>query len=222
MRKDKLITIAICLAFIVFSGIFYIKSGQSGEKISLIKNSERYTDDNNITDDIYIGGTADNTINGSDDSASSRHTENYDSGIKNTAVYICGAVKHPGVYDFTDGARLCDAVKAAGGFKKSASRTSVNLARLLVDGEQIIIPTKKQAASSEKASFEAAFPDKGLVNLNTASKEELMSLSGIGESKADAIMEYRSSNRFNSIEDIMNVTGIKDGLFNQIKNNITV
>lgn len=206
MEKNKLITVAICCVFIVFSGVFYIKMNTGGTELNFIKNSEQ--DVSGIT-------------------MAPQETEAFKEQEKDIAVYICGAVKHPGVYSFATGKRLCDAVKAAGGFKKSAARSAINLARLLVDSEQIIIPTKKQINTGNNTnlenSYEVASGDNdGLVNINTASKEELMTLSGIGESKADAVIKYRSSNKFNSIEDIKNVAGIKDGVFNQIKDQITV
>lgn len=206
MEKNKLITVVICCVFIVFSGIFYIKTGTGGRELNFIKDNEQ---------DMYSTTQAPHKI------------ETFKEQKEYIAVYICGAVRHPGVYNFVMGKRLCDAVKAAGGFKKSAARSAVNLAKRLVDSEQIIIPTKKQITSDSDKSLESSYEvvpsDKdGLVNINTASKEELMTLSGIGESKADAVIKYRLSNKFNSIEDIKNVAGIKDGVFNQIKDQITV
>ncbi len=211
MEKNKLITIAVCFVFIVFSGILYIKSSTGGEELSFIKNTEESTNIANIEDSVS--------------------NSEIPAVTENIAVYICGAVKHPGVYSFVMGQRLYDAVKAAGGFKKSAARSAVNLARRLSDSEQIVIPTKKQAASVKNKNPDISKDDgiktvssneNPLININTASKEELMTLNGIGESKADAVIKYRSSNQFNSIEDIKNVTGIKDGVFNQIRNQITV
>ena len=156
-------------------------------------------------------------------------------------VYICGAVKHPGVYKFTAGSRVNDAVNAASGFKKGAARTAINQARVLEDGEQITIPTLKQVKRKQlsKTTDGDNFQDKTtdnentdsseresqdtLININTASAGELTSLSGIGQSRADAIIEYRQSNgKFQSIEDIMKIPGIKQGIFNKIKNKISV
>lgn len=220
MGKNRLVTITICLVFIVFSGIFYFKSGADGTKGNFVKN----TGENPVMpgQSPFPGnvGVDGQQATGRDSTASPDRI----------AVYICGAVKHPGVYSFTKGRRLCDAVKKAGGFKKSAARTAVNLAQLLNDSEQIIIPTKKEAASGKNKTDKGTEGEaslngngrNGLVNINTASKEELMTLPGIGGSKADAVIEYRLSDRFNTIEDIKNVTGIKDGVFNQIKDKITV
>lgn len=204
MEKNKLITVVICCVFIVFSGIFYIKTGTGGNESNFIKSTEE-------------------NISTKDSEQDETPQEQEIEDLQEIAVYICGAVKHPGVYSFVTGKRLCDAIKAAGGFKKSAARSAVNLARRLSDSEQIIIPTKKQAASSKNKNPDSSYETvPSLVNINTASKEELMTLPGIGESKAAAVIEYRLSNKFNSIEDIKNVVGIKDGVFSQIKDQITV
>ncbi len=148
-------------------------------------------------------------------------------------VYICGEVSVPGVYVLKSGARLCDAVEAAGGMTDNASRTYWNLARVLEDGEMIYVPTIEEAAErdfSELASSEedsgqepGGISEDGRVNINTATEEQLMTVPGIGEAKAKSIIAYREENgSFNSIEDIVNVSGIKDGLFQQIKDYITV
>jgi competence protein ComEA len=137
-------------------------------------------------------------------------------------VYVCGAVKHPGVYTFEEGQRVCDAIEAAGGMKKKAAAEALNLARELVDGEQIIVPTKKEQADITEAAAEGAATS-GKVNINTASKEELMTLSGIGEAKAQSILSYREKNgQFSSIEDIMKIDGIKEGVFSKIEDSICI
>ena len=152
------------------------------------------------------------------------------------AVFLCGAVKRPGVYKLPAGSRVCDAVKAAGGLKSTASHTAVNQARELSDGEQIEFPTKKQnkKKASEKDGDKKEKTSLGtnasqsdgasvLVNINTADLAELMTLSGIGESRAESIITYREEHGFfKEIKDIMNVTGIKDGIYQKIKDYITV
>lgn len=152
-----------------------------------------------------------------------------DSENSKVIVYICGAVKKPGVYEFETDSRVCDAVKAARGFKKGAAKTAVNQARTLVDGEQINIPTLKQYKKkysnkvTQQTDSESEPEKDGLVNINTASAGELTSLSGIGQSRADAIIEYRETNgTFKDISDIMKISGIKEGIFNKIKNKICV
>ncbi len=133
-------------------------------------------------------------------------------------VYVCGAVNNAGVYKIAGGSRLYEAVELAGGFTDDADEACLNLAREVKDGEQIIIRTVEEA----QAAQEAACGD-GLVNINTASAAELTTISGIGESRAQAIIAYREANGgFGSIEDIKKVEGIKDGLFAKIKDKITV
>lgn len=138
-------------------------------------------------------------------------------------VYVCGAVNAPGVYSMDSTSRVCDAVEMAGGMTADASAESVNQARLVVDGEQIYIPTEEEAAAGggHPAVSQGAAEKK--VNINTAGEEELMTLTGIGEAKASAIISYREKNGgFRSTEELMQIEGIKEGVFNKIKDDITV
>lgn len=136
-------------------------------------------------------------------------------------VYVCGEVKVPGVYELKAGSRIFEAIDAAGGMTEQAAQEAVNLALLLSDGQQIQIPSKDEA---QKMSQEAENgTSNGKIQLNTATKAQLMELSGIGESKAEAILQYRLEHgNFQSIEEIKNVSGIGDALFEQIKESITV
>ncbi len=144
---------------------------------------------------------------------------------KSIYVHICGAVKEPGVYELSAGDRADAAVKAAGGFLKDADEKAINLAEILSDGMQIYVPAMDEDYGVAGSSLQGAKSagNFGLINLNSASMEELMTLSGIGESKALAIIQYREENgRFASIEEIKNVKGIGDGIFEQIKESITI
>jgi len=145
-------------------------------------------------------------------------------------VYICGAVASPGVYTLPGGSRVVQAVEAAGGFLPDAEEKILNLARKIEDGEQITVWTREEAENMEitetpqqnTGGTEQA-SGSGKVNLNTAGKEELMTLSGIGESRADAIIAYREANGpFGSIEEIMNIEGIKGKMFEKIRGSIEV
>ena len=145
-------------------------------------------------------------------------------------VYICGAVVSPGVYTLPGGSRVVQAVEAAGGFLPDAEEKILNLARKIEDGEQITVWTREEAENMEitetpqqnTGGTEQA-SGSGKVNLNTAGKEELMTLSGIGESRADAIIAYREANGpFGSIEEIMNIEGIKEKMFEKIRGSIEV
>ena len=143
-------------------------------------------------------------------------------------VHITGAVKKPGVYIFDGKPRVIEVVEKAGGFKKDALKYSINQAEMVEDGAQIVIESKKDkkkeaATEGDRDSAGGQQDNAGLLNINTATKEELMTLTGIGESKAMAIISYREENGdFGKIEDIMNITGIKTGVFDKIKNQIKV
>lgn len=135
-------------------------------------------------------------------------------------VHICGEVNQPGVYELPEGSRIFEAVEAAGGFTEEAAQASLNLAQVISDEEQIVILTKEEAESKARMEREQ---QAGIVNLNTASKEQLMTLPGIGESRAEDIIRYRKeSGGFQSVEEIMNVPGIKESAYLKIKDSITV
>jgi competence protein ComEA len=150
------------------------------------------------------------------------------------AVHIIGAVPRPGLYEFAEGARVQDAIDAAGGLLSSANIDSINLAALLEDGQQLTIPYKDGQApeaaieeddtlvlpgSTEEPSSQTS---EELININTASVEELDSLPGIGPTIAQRIIDYRDENGpFQTIEDILNVSGVGPSTFDQIKDLIT-
>ena len=157
------------------------------------------------------------------------------------AVYVCGAVIDPGVYYLKAGDRICDAIEAAGGFTEDADREWLNQARLISDGEMLVVCTEDEtsilraqgitqaAASAGDTASPGGFAQQadslggGLVNLNTATKEQLMTLPGIGEAKADSIIRYRTENGFfASTEDVMNISGIKNSIYEKIRDRITV
>ena len=110
----------------------------------------------------------------------------------------------------------------AGGFSENACRDYVNLAKKLESGEHIIIPSQDEAKDLKPIQAEDAINSSSLVNINKASKEELMTLPGIGERKAEAIIKYRNSKSFSNIKDIMNISGIKEAAFNKIKDKICI
>lgn len=135
-------------------------------------------------------------------------------------VHICGEVVFPGVYEVPAGSRLCDVLLSAGGFTEEAAPDSVNMAEQAVDGMQVVIPSR---IAAEKAAEEKAQERRGLVNINTASEAELCTLAGIGPSRAAAIIAYRDAHGgFSSIEEIMQVDGIKSATYEKLKNKIYV
>ena len=138
-------------------------------------------------------------------------------------VFVSGHVNNPDVYTLKKGSIINEAVKMAGGFSEGACKDYVNLAKKLEGGEHIVIPGVDEVESAKfQLSTEEVSDSQStvLVNINTATKEELMSLPGIGERKADSIIEYRKSKTFSSPEDIMNISGIKEAAFNKIKDKI--
>lgn len=133
-------------------------------------------------------------------------------------VHICGEVEKPGVYELPEGSRVYEAVEEAGGFTEDAAADYVNLAQILEDGWKVEIPSKE-----EQTEVFAGIADDGRVDINTAAKEELLTLPGIGESRAESIIAYREkSGGFSRIEDIMKVEGIKEGMFAKMKDKICV
>lgn len=131
-------------------------------------------------------------------------------------VYVCGAVVNEGVYELPEGSRVYEAIEMAGGFTEDAAGSQINQAEILTDETRLYIPT------AEEMQGRQAQQD-GKVNLNTASKEELMTLPGVGEAKASQIIDYREEHgHFREIEELMNISGIKEGLFQKVKDYIKV
>ncbi|MGM0413598.1 MAG: helix-hairpin-helix domain-containing protein [Bacillota bacterium] len=148
-------------------------------------------------------------------------TDNSES--KEIVVHIGGEVKNPGVFSFSQGVRLIDAISVAGGETTKAALDQINLARILHDGEHIIIPSYLSSEGSLNVSNNKLNNSTGKVNLNLAGSEELSSLTGIGAVRAAAIIEYRDKNgNFKDIEEIKNVSGIGIHTYNNIKDNIKI
>lgn len=167
-------------------------------------------------------------------------TQNSTDTVQETVfVYVCGEVNVPGVYELSEGARVFEAVQSAGGATEYAAQELVNQARAVEDGERIYIPSREEAERylsearmsgtdpvSSGLNEEWSLPGNGegrKININTAGKDDLMTLPGIGEAKAMSIISYRNENGdFESIEEIMQIEGIKEGVFNKIKDEITI
>lgn len=159
-------------------------------------------------------------------------------GIETASGVICvdveGAVRNPGLYELEAGSRVGDAVKAAGGITKKAVRGQVNLASALQDGQQVVVPSKQDAAVSGGQAQDSAAVDvaaggsgdgdaQGKININTASATQLQQLSGIGESLSQRIVDYRNANgAFGSVDDLTKVSGIGDARLESIRAQICV
>ncbi len=132
-------------------------------------------------------------------------------------VHILGAVQRPGLYELREGARAVDAVAAAGGFLDTADQAALNLARVVVDGEQLVVPVLGETAITPGTSAD------GRVNINTADASTLDTLPRIGPALAERILSWRESNgRFTTIEELMSVPGIGDATFEGLKDLVTV
>lgn len=153
-------------------------------------------------------------------------------------VQVTGAVRNPGVYELPKGSRVFEAVQKAGGMTDDAAAESLNQALEVSDGQMLVLYTKQEWEQMQAGTVTAgdgmetgatqevssgSGQNDGRININTASAEQLCSISGIGQSRAQSIITYREQNgAFGSIEEIMNVSGIKDGLFQKIKDKIKV
>lgn len=162
-------------------------------------------------------------------------------------VYVCGAVRSPGVCEMRSGMRVYEAIALAGGFSEDADEQWLNQAGEVYDGQKLYVYTTDETrqmeaeaaaigqrldpatvgqigdATSGIAGVGQTGASENLVNLNTATREELMTLPGIGGAKADAILEYREAHgSFTSIEEIQNISGIKSAVFSKIEDRITV
>lgn len=136
-------------------------------------------------------------------------------------VHILGAVERPGLYTLSEGDRAVDAVAAAGGFLDTADQRQLNLARFVVDGEQISVPAIGEVQEPSGGTPGSTIGAK--VNLNTADESALDTLPRVGPAMAARIIEYREANgRFTTIEDLMNVTGVGDKTFDGLRELVTV
>lgn len=189
--------------------------------------------------DATVYFASENTQAYYDEDISHQSTENSDTSVKESSsenedqaaevvVYVCGEVNDSGVYHLPNKSRVCDAIESAGGMTDDAGRDFWNLASEVYDGQMIYVPTKEEVESGnvpkpDTENTDVSSGDSSKININTASKEELMTLTGIGESKADNIIKYRQENgSFSAVEDLTNVSGIGESIFNKIKDSITV
>ena len=150
--------------------------------------------------------------------------------VRAVYVHVCGAVAKEGVYALPEGSRVTDCIASAGGFLENADKTYHNLAARIADGQKIYVPTVEETRAlsvedRELSAVERNEDDEGTkkVNLNTADATELMTLSGIGETKAESIIRYREKvGAFQSIEELKQVSGIGDAMFERVRENIVV
>ena len=220
-KKTKIIIIAILV--VLLGAIIYYVYG-------------RETPENNKNAIIPY---EDETIQNKENNVSEDKSE--ENSTEKIILYIAGAIKKEGVYELEEGSRISDAIEQAEGLKEEADITNINLAYKLEDGMKIRIPTQTENNEKDinKISEEYITKNSGLeteniiedtskekeekIDINKATQEELETLSGIGPSTANKIVQYRKDNgNFKSIEDIKNVNGIGESKYNEIKEKIIV
>ena len=217
LRLSKSIVYAAAFALITIVSLFY--------KLVL---SGTY-------DDMDIGTEADvPTVIRTDETTAITETIQTEDTHRMVSVYICGEVNNPGVYEIEAGTILNDVVMMAGGLTPQAASETIDLVYTIDANVSVYIPAQGQESvdseyirAPEQTLWGNIAEDSGpdaasMVNINSASREQLMTLPGIGEVTADAIIEYREQNPFARIEDIMNVSGIGEAKFNSIRDFICV
>ena len=230
MQEFKLFIFILVIIFVVFS-----LSACAHEDIN-ITTMDGSVDEDISTDTASLGDVNTEYISESDkttDSNSKELDEEESVEIDYVYVYVCGCVNNEGVYKLRDDERIDDALRAAGGYSEGAARGVINLAAKITDGQKIYFPSESEIENgtynpegeniSDDISSDNGSSDDGRININNASKEELMTLSGIGEGKAEDIISYREMyGDFSCIEDIKKVSGIGDATFEKLKSQITV
>lgn len=223
-----------------------LQEGKSGrETKGVVQDGPCFSESSGVTENTGDSNKKENNDSEKDGSTGTGSAQ--ESG-QQIFVYVCGAVKTPGVYELQTGARLYEAIACAGGVREDAAEESINQAQAVSDGERLYIPTDEEvrqgldvylqsgiavgSAGSTKAAGAAdavsaggagSSSAGGKININTASREELKTLNGIGDTRAGSILAYRESyGPFGSIEDLMQVEGIKEGVYNKLKDDITV
>ena len=222
MENNKKIIISVVLIVIlIISFVIYTVNNKDKKELNLnyfVLEEENIIENNNQMNE------------------NQQNIDTADEKVEEIAIHIVGEVKNEGIIYLEKGARIIDAINEAGGETKEADLSQINLAYVLEDGVKIYIPNKKEKITeyiiesngnnviqegNKTSNTEKGDSDK--VNINTATKEELDSLPGIGLSTAQKIIDYREENGlFKKIEDIQNVKGIGDSKYSDVKDKITV
>lgn len=151
----------------------------------------------------------------------SKSTSKMDEKVEeNVVIDISGEVKNPGIYKMKGRVRLYEVIEKAGGLKEEANINSINQARYVNDGEKILIPSMKNLDNKESITDNNSSDN--LININFATKEELMKLPGVGDVTANRIIEYREKSSFTKKEDIKNVNGIGEATYKKIESMISI
>ena len=207
MKKEKktiLCSIVIVISIVITGFVYQFYEGNKGMQEDVFV-SEMIP----VTEQAYVSEIPESVV--------SQET------VRN-CCYVCGAVNNPGVYEFLEGTRLDEVIALAGGFSSDAATEYLNLARAVCDSEKIYVPTVSELEEQSLTDMNHSTGHDVLrsdtedkVNINTADIEELTTLPGIGTAKAKSILSYREEHgKFETIEELKNIDGIKDGVFQKI------
>lgn len=232
MDKKQKIKKVLAVCFVLLCGVGYVGvryAAREEQQIVLEKEPEG----SGLLPESVNGGTA--TPETTEKHAEGAASSSGETSDKQILVHICGAVVKEGVYALRSGSRVADGITAAGGFTEAADTVYHNLAAILSDGQKVYVPTVEETkelsvtdriSSVNEGEDGVSLPQKdgtGKIDLNTAGLEELMTLSGIGEAKANSILQYREKvGPFQSIEELKNVSGIGDAMFERVRDSIIV
>ena len=222
---------AFLVVLIIVAGILYSCEKFSSKSEIISKNENTLENERNL--ESTKSSLKDEKTSDTTEKIETINAQSAAQTKENIYVYVCGAVNSPGVYEMNSEERVNQAIEKAGGFKEDAVKDYINLARKIEDGEKIYIPNQGEleALKESSISFETKInenlnEDKKTdrkININTATKEELMQLKGVGEAKALLIITYREANGgFKEITDLMKIKGIKQKFFDKIKDNICI
>lgn len=203
MHKYTKILFGLAGACVIFVGLFYMlhRFGSAKEPVQIATN---------------VFGT----VTAADASVPSEKEQVTAARI---CVYVCGAVVSPGIYYLEEGARVAQAIDEAGGTLPDADLSAINPALKASDSQKIYIPTVAESAGFNGEAGADVGLSGGLININTADAALLSTLPGIGKVKAESIVAYREENGgFKTVEDIKNVSGIKDSSYEKIKELICI
>ncbi len=197
----KSLFILLCIAVITATVAFFTYHDNSEDTVNLPISSESATPDTSTADVKNSTGNADEDI----------------------MVYVNGEVNSPGLVSLKQDSRIADAIQACGDFTPNADKSSVNLAQKAVDGMQINVLSATMQTATNGNNNNANISSNSKVNINTATKEELDTLPGIGPAMAERIIEYRQTNgSFKNIDEIKNVRGIGEAKFAKMQDKITI
>lgn len=216
MTKRNIVLIMLVFLCVITSFILYGKNKSKVFKDEYMKNifvEEEATDDNSVE----VNAEPIKEVKGENQLTK---------GTKMIVVEIKGEVVNPDVYEISEGSIIRDLITKAGGLTNEANIGKINRADKLRDNQLIVIPNKNELSNANtniNVSKEGNTAEEGIININTASLEELQKINGVGEVKAKSIINYREKNGgFKSIDEMKNIEGIGDKTFEKMKDQITI